>query len=144
MYLKVMVVSNVDSDPDSCFPSLPCARGRTGRVYYNHLVALPLSLLTIRERLQAPVYYRQLDAVKWDLLTIVENAILFNGHGSEISKQAENMSEIFLQSMMEGEGTQLSAGKNYETQVLSRLPGMGVLGATYTCRILGFGCALVT
>lgn len=108
------------SDPESCFPSLPCSRGRTGRVYYNNLVALPLSLSTIQERLQAPVYYRQLEAVKWDIKIIVDNASLFNGHDSEISKQAQSMSHVFLQLMMEGEGMQLSAGKSYELRVLPR------------------------
>lgn len=58
-------------------------RGRAGgRVYYNTVVVLPLSLADVRARLQSG-YYRSLKALQHDMHTIANNAAVYNGSVSD-------------------------------------------------------------
>lgn len=56
-------------------------------MYYNTLVALPMSLSLIKDRL-GQGYYRQAQGVLGDLATILDNAIAFNGDDSQVAELA--------------------------------------------------------
>lgn len=60
-------------------------------MFYNQVVALPMSMLIIQARLQNR-YYRQVQAVQSDAQLIVSNAKTFNGSGSSIARQAQGRS----------------------------------------------------
>lgn len=57
-------------------------------VYYNKVVPLPLSLSDIRQRVTEG-YYRQVEGVRHDVLTIANNAVLFNKPESDAAALAE-------------------------------------------------------
>lgn len=57
-------------------------------MFYNQIVALPMSLLIIQARLQHH-YYRQAAAVQSDVQLIASNAATFNGQGSSIARNAK-------------------------------------------------------
>ena len=59
-----------------------------GMLFYNQIVALPMSLLIIQARLQHQ-YYRQPDALKHDAQLLASNAVAFNGQGSSIARLAQ-------------------------------------------------------
>ena len=62
-----------------------------GVMFYNCIVALPMSLLIIQARLIRH-YYRQAAAVKSDAQLIASNAATFNGASSSIARSARGRS----------------------------------------------------
>lgn len=57
-------------------------------VYYTSVVAVPVGLEIIMERLTSG-FYRHSSAVLHDISTIASNAVLYNGQGSPIAKGAK-------------------------------------------------------
>ena len=77
--------------------------GRTRRddrtLFYNQVVALPLSLKLITARLEMPTYYTSLEAFKFDVHLIVQNAQTFTEPNSSVSKQADALEAFIIHSV---------------------------------------------
>ncbi len=56
-------------------------------MYYNTMVALPMSLSLMKDRLEQG-YYRQVQGVMGDVATIQGNAQAFNGEDSQVAEMA--------------------------------------------------------
>ena len=59
-------------------------------MYYNTMVALPMSLSLMRDRLEQG-YYRQVQGVMGDVATIQGNAQAFNGEDSQVAELAAGL-----------------------------------------------------
>eukprot|EP00884_Botryococcus_braunii_P018016 jgi/Botrbrau1/4899/Bobra.118_1s0013.1 len=70
-------------------------------VYYNSVVALPLGLESVMERLTSG-YYRQAAAVLHDISTIAKNATEYNGQGTEIADEAQELERTLRAAVQEG------------------------------------------
>ncbi|KAL0034434.1 hypothetical protein WJX79_002167 [Trebouxia sp. C0005] len=73
-------------DPDAAYP----ASDTGALMYYNTMVALPMSLSLMRDRLEQG-YYRQVQGVMGDVATIQGNAQAFNGEDSQVAELAADL-----------------------------------------------------
>ncbi|KAL0024726.1 hypothetical protein WJX77_011758 [Trebouxia sp. C0004] len=73
-------------DPDAAYP----ASDTGALMYYNTMVALPMSLSLIKDRLEQG-YYRQVQGVMGDVATIQGNAQAFNGEDSQVAEMAADL-----------------------------------------------------
>ncbi len=64
-------------------------------MYYNTMVALPMSLSLIKDRLEQG-YYRQVQGVMGDVATIEGNATAFNGEDSQVADSAAGTAHAHL------------------------------------------------
>lgn len=76
--------------------------------YYNQVVALPIGLADIQERIDNN-YYRQQSALANDISTLARNAGQFNGNGSDVHKDAKTL-QAYLLAVMEGTSEVVDAG----------------------------------
>lgn len=60
-------------------------------MFYNTMVALPMSLSLMKDRLEQG-YYRQVEGVMGDVATIESNARAFNGEDSQVADLAAGQS----------------------------------------------------
>jgi hypothetical protein len=63
--------------------------------WYPVVIAYPIDLGTIRERLSNG-YYRRSNALKWDVKKMEENAKNFNEKGSQIIEQVKIVTKVLL------------------------------------------------
>lgn len=95
--------------------------GRTRRevrtLFYNQVVALPISLKRIEARLKDPTYYISLEAFKHDLHLIVVNAHTFTEPNSAVSKQADALEQFILQSVQPAAGTASESSESSGSEV---------------------------
>ncbi len=66
-------------------------------MYYNTMVALPMSLSLVKDRLEQG-YYRQVQGVMGDVATIQGNAQAFNGEDSQVAEMAAGCPPVMLHS----------------------------------------------
>lgn len=64
-------------------------------MYYNTMVALPMSLSLVKDRLEQG-YYRQVQGVMGDVATIQGNAQAFNGEDSQVAEMAAGRPPVML------------------------------------------------
>ncbi len=64
-------------------------------MYYNTMVALPMSLSLVKDRLEQG-YYRQVQGVMGDVATIQGNAQAFNGEDSQVAEMAAGQPPVML------------------------------------------------
>ena len=63
--------------------------------WYPVVIAYPIDLGTIRERISNG-YYRRSNALKWDVKKMEENAKNFNEKGSQIIEQVKIVTKVLL------------------------------------------------
>lgn len=63
--------------------------------WYPVVIAYPIDLGTIRERISNG-YYRRSNALKWDVKKMEENAKNFNEKGSQIIEQVRVITKVLL------------------------------------------------
>ena len=74
-------------------PGRACHAGAL--MYYNTMVALPMSLSLMKDRLEQG-YYRQVQGVMGDVATIQGNAQAFNGEDSQVAEMAAGRPPVML------------------------------------------------
>lgn len=73
-----------------------CTAGIGRQLYYNNIVALPMSVSTVLTRLKEG-YYTHLCAVAFDAHLIASNAATFNGSRSLVARMGKGASSTSLQ-----------------------------------------------
>ena len=71
----------------SCLQGGPALLSAGAKIFYNTLVALPMSLSLMKDRLEQR-YYRQVEGWLGDVATIQGNARAFNGDDSPVTEAA--------------------------------------------------------
>ncbi|KAL4448446.1 hypothetical protein ABPG75_005665 [Micractinium tetrahymenae] len=95
---------------------------------YNRLVALPLSLTQLSDRLRSG-YYRQPAALACDIATIASNAATFNGADSELADDAAALAQ-YLTLVLQGQEPDLATYATYPEDLAAAAAEAEAAGAS--------------